>query len=134
MESVDLSILAVVVAAVFGIGLGFLWYAPFLFGSRWARLIGLDPNAMSGMGPSMGLIVLGGIISTLALAIIVAWSEADTELNGAVVGLLVAIGFLATTAFNLVVFEKRPWELYLINNGYYVVSYAIQGAILVGLA
>lgn len=46
----------------------------------------------------------------------------------ATIGLLAAIGFIATSMGSLSLFEQRSSTLYLISNGYYLVSLMIIGA------
>lgn len=64
------------------------------------------------------------------MAAFVSWSGATSVGEGAFIGVIVAVGFLATTAVNMVLFERRSLELYFINTGYSLISLAVQGGIL----
>ena len=130
MESVDINVLAVAVAAIFAFGLGSLWYSPVMFGKAWARLIGRGDDMGSIGARHIITLIIIALVSATALAAFVSWSSAANAGEGAIVGIIVALAFQATYAVNMVLFERRPLELFFINNGYGVVSFAVQGGIL----
>ena len=134
MDSVDINVLAVIVAAVFAFGLGSLWYSPVMFGKPWARLTG-QGESMGSPGPRQIItLIIIALISATALAAFVSWAGASNAGEGALIGIIVALAFQATAAIHLVLFEHRSLELYFINNGYAVLSFAVQGAILASWA
>jgi hypothetical protein len=45
-------------------------------------------------------------------------------------GFWIWLGFIATSQINSVIWDGRPVKLYLINVGYYLVSYLAMGSIL----
>ena len=127
--------LAVLVAAVAYFMLGALWYSKALFGNKWIQLAKIDmsdPNVKKGMG--------GMMISTLVLILIVCFSleELIVKFNflqeiglGIKLGLLTGLGF-ATTAVSInYVYERKPTNLYLINNGYHLLGHVVAASILV---
>ena len=125
--------LAVLVGAVIFMVLGALWYSPMLFANRWMAALGRDPAEMmaqGGMVQAYGLTFVGALISVLALAQVVMWSGASSITDGVVMGLVVAIGFVATASLGGVIFERRPKDVYLINLGYNLVAMMIVGALL----
>ena len=73
----------------------------------------------------------GGVMS-YALARIVRWAEVDDLWNGALVGLLVWVGFVATVLAVTNYFGGRPRALWFINAGYQLVALLIMGGILGG--
>ena len=127
--------LAVLVAAVAYFMLGALWYSKALFGNKWIQLAKIDmsdPNVKKGMG--------GMMISTLVLILIVCFSleVLIVKFNflqeiglGIKLGLLTGLGF-ATTAVSInYVYERKPTNLYLINNGYHLLGHVVAASILV---
>ena len=44
MHFYDLNLLAVLVAAISTMVVGFLWYSPIMFAKPWMALMGYDPN------------------------------------------------------------------------------------------
>jgi len=55
---------------------------------------------------------------------------ANSWAQGAAVGFFNWLGFVAVATLGSVTFEKRPLQLYLINNGYLLLALLIMGAVL----
>ena len=99
MNAVQVNIWAVLVATVANVVVGSLWYSLRGLGKPWMALIGKTPEQIeAGYKPSMMVwTVISALVSNLILAIIVAWSGANTLLEGVVVGLTVGIGIAFVT-------------------------------------
>lgn len=126
--------LAILVAAIATMVLGFLWYGP-LFGKPWMKLAGLTTEKISemkkkGMTKTYMVSMLASLIMAYVLSFFVSSVGADTAVAGTVVGLWVWVGFVATTMINDVLFLNKSVNLYSINTGYQLVSLLIMGAIL----
>ncbi|MEK9146565.1 MAG: DUF1761 domain-containing protein [Patescibacteria group bacterium] len=126
--------LAVVVAAVASMAIGFAWYSMPVFGKPWVKLLGLTQEALKKsqkeMGPKYGIMVLASLLMAFVLAVLVKLAWSQTAIGGAKVGALAWLGFVATVGLNSFVFENKPFQLYLINVAYYLVSLVVMGAIL----
>lgn len=127
--------LAVLVAAVAYFMLGALWYSKVLFGTKWARLVKLDtgnPDLKKGMGGMMVSTFVLTLIICFALEILIIKFNFLQEISyGIKLGLLTGLAF-ATTAVSInYVYENKPANLYLINNGYHVLGHVIAASILV---
>lgn len=122
---------AVIVAAVAGIVIGFIWYAPPVFGRRWARASGIE---LPQPGQVQPMTYVGAIVAALLTAYVLAvLSEAmgvATLADGALVGVVVWLGFVATYLASGVFFERRSTEWWVLNAGQAVVSLAVMGAII----
>mgnify|MGYP001611288200 CR=1 FL=1 len=131
---VSINYLAVLIAAIASMVIGFLWYGP-LFGKKWMQLMNFDKKKIDeakkkGMGKIYALAFLTTLIMSYVLAHFVDYVEAKTIADGIVLGFWVWIGFLATTQIGSVLWEGKPVKLYLINTLHYLVSLAVNGAIL----
>jgi hypothetical protein len=118
---------AVLIAGVAGTLIGTLWYSPVVFGKVWMKLLGIS-------GPkSVARSYILGLISTIvlgyALAVVVALAGAAGVFSGALVGVLAWFGFAATVGLAPVLWEGRPFTVYLIDMGYYLIIFAVMGAI-----
>lgn len=127
--------LAVLVATVAYFMLGALWYSKALFGTVWARLVKLDmnnPDLKKGMGGMMASTFVLMFIVTFGLEVlIVKIGFAQDFMYGIKLGLITGLAF-ATTAVSInYVYERRPSNLYLINNGYHVIGHVLVATILV---
>jgi len=127
--------LAIIVATLAYFMLGAIWYSKLLFGEKWAQLINLDtshPEAKKGMGKMMAGSFLLMFITAVGLAILVVkFNFTDSYLYGLKLGLLTGFCFASTSVGVNYVYEKKPFSLYLINNGYHILGHILTAVILV---
>jgi len=126
--------IAILVAAVAYFLLGALWYSV-LFGKKWAQLVKLDtsnPDLKKGMGGMMVSTFVLILIVCFGLEVLIVKFNFLQEISyGIKLGLLTGLAF-ATTAVSInYVYENKPTNLYLINNGYHVLGHVIAASILV---
>ena len=130
----DISWLAVALAALAAFFLGYLWYTV-LFVKPWQRLIGMGEKGTGAASttetPALGRLLLGSLILEIVAAVILAWHLGTgagwmTGLTtGALLGVVVALAF----GINYL-FEGKPLGLWLINGSYNVVVFAAMGVII----
>jgi hypothetical protein len=137
MHVMGVNLLAVMVAAIATMVVGFLWYSPFLFAKPWMVLMGYDPNDKAGLeqmrksaGKSYGISFLASLLSAFVLGKIIVITTVDSSLYGMKIGFAIWLGFVATVQLTEVLFAKKPAKLFLINTGYQMVCYLVMGAIL----
>jgi Protein of unknown function (DUF1761) len=133
-----LNLLAVLVAAIATMVVGFLWYSPILFAKPWMRAMGYDPNdrlKTQEMQKSAGPAYLWSFVASLVSAFILATLLHALEVQSLGIALLVAshvwLGFVATVQLTGALFMKQSMKLFAINTGYQLVCYLAMGAILV---
>ena len=131
MEFGDLNYLAIFVAALIPMALGALWYSPLLFARPWMRAVGKTEEDVRG-GARIGYLVaaVSSLVMAAVLALVLKSCGTDSLAEGALIGLVVGIGFVATTTAVNSVFAARPRELFLIDTGYHVLSLVLVGALL----
>ena len=92
VPAVSINYLAVFVATVAAMALGFLWYGP-LFGSQWKKLMGFTDKTMKQMKMTPVQSMIGGFVSTLIMSYILAhfvdYTQAATFVDGAIAGMMV---------------------------------------------
>ena len=132
-----LNLLAILVAGVSTMVVGFLWYSPLLFAKPWVREMGYDLNDKAkmeemrkGAGPAYAGSFVAGLISAFTLALFLHWSRAEDLHYGLMVGFHVWLGFVATVQFTGALFMKQSMKLFAINTGYQLVCYLVMSAIL----
>jgi hypothetical protein len=127
----EVSWIAVLVAGLAAVVVGWLWYAPFLFGNLWMRLLGKTKEQVEKDFHPLK-IVWAFLLSCAAasfLATFMSWLTTGGALRGAYLGFYAALGFSATTFAVNDVFEGRPFTLWLVNACYHVVVLVVMGAI-----
>jgi hypothetical protein len=132
-----INFVAVFVAAIATMVLGFLWYSPILFATPWMRLMGYDPNdkaklaeMQKGAGKTYGVAFIASLVSAIVLAKIIDISSVNTILYGMKIGFAMWLGFVATVQLTGALFSKQPIKLFLINTGYQLICFLAMGAIL----
>jgi uncharacterized membrane protein YedE/YeeE len=129
--SVPINYLAVVVAALANYIIGAIWYAA-LFRKAWTRLSGNAEMKVSVL--SVVLALIGALLTSFILdhALVFANSYLKTSgvAGGLMVGFLNWLGFIAPVTIGVVIYEKKPWLLWFLNNGYWLLSLLVMGVIL----
>ena len=138
MHMHSLNLLAIFVAAVVTMILGFLWYSPLLFAKAWTREMGYDINDKAKMdemresaGPAYAGSFVASLISAFTLALILHGMRADSLHFGLMASFHIWLGFIATVQFTGALFAKQSMKLFAINTGYQLVCFLAMGAILV---
>jgi hypothetical protein len=134
---VPINFWAVIVVAIINMVVGFLWYGP-LFSKPWARMMGVNQNMGQGknMTFSYVLMFIGALFMSYVLAHGIYFGSAFTGMYGVMAGITGAfwywLGFIAPVTLGVVLWEGKPWKLWFINAGYYLVFFIIAGAIFGG--
>jgi hypothetical protein len=135
LDFVGVSWIAVIAATVAGIVVGFVWYAPQVFGRRWATAAGIELPQPGQVQPTtyVAAIVIA-LVTAYVLTVLISGVGATKLVDGAIVGFLAWLGFVAPWLGSGVFFERRPTEWWLINAGQALVSLVVMGAIIGYLA
>jgi Protein of unknown function (DUF1761) len=130
MQHFAINYWALVIATGVKIFIGMVWYSPLLFGKQWSKLVNCAPDEMKARMPKL---LAGDFVSTFIMAFVlvhaVHYAGASSASLGAAVGFFNWLGFVVVTSFALTAYEKRPWRLFLINNGFQLLSLLAMGAI-----
>ena len=127
--------LAVFLAAVAAMATGFLWYSPFLFGKAWVTLRGMtDQNfqqaKQKGMAKTYFMAFVNSLVMAFVLACILYLTAVPTVLDALLVGLMLWAGFVMTVLLGSVLWDGRPFKLYLINAGHYLLVMIVMSIII----
>ena len=133
IKMVNVNHFAVLLAAIAAYVVGFLWYGP-IFGKKWMALMGFtekDKEKVKQKG--MVKMYAGSFLTTLVMAYVLAifiGFMGYYPTAGIQVGVVTWLGLIATTMLGKVFWESKPWALYVLDAGHYLVTLAIMGAIL----
>ncbi len=125
--------LTVVVAAVAYFALGAIWYSKVMFAKKWLSLTKIDaanPDATKNMGVIMGASFLIILVTSIGLAILVAYLHLAGFSQGIKLGALTGLCIGASSISNSYLYEKRPTGLHFINGGYTLLGNIIVAVIL----
>ena len=118
----------VIVAALVTIAVGAAWYSPAGFGKTWMKLAGV--KKMGDGAVSYLWNAAAALVQAFLLANLVRDLGSTTVHDGLLLGFIVWLGFVAATTIGDVVFGNRPWKLWQINAGYWLVVLLINGWLL----
>ncbi len=125
---------AVIVAAVAAMIVGGIWYSPMLFGNAWMRELGMKMTDMKKMQAKMAIAYLGGFIGALVMVLVlemlVKWLSIGTFTQGAILGLVLWVGFSVPHHWMRKNFEGGSMKLFMIAAGHDFVAFAILCGIL----
>lgn len=155
----ELNILAIVVASIVPMVVGFVWYNPKVLGTAWMKASGMtEEKIKSGnmaviFGVSLLLSFLlafsvnGMVIHQVAAGQLV-YPNMDAETykafinefgdahrnfrHGALHGAIAGIFVVLPILGTNALFERKGWKYILVNVGYWTLTLAIMGAILCG--
>jgi len=132
---VPVNYLAVAIATVAAMIVGWLWYGP-VFGKPWRRLSGLDTKKQ----PSPAVIYPITLVATFVSAYVLSYVTSltflhfgtDLVLRAVLTAVFLWLGWSAARALIVTLFEARPVKLFLINTGHNLVV-ALVMAVIIGV-
>lgn len=156
----EFNFLALIVAALSTLVIGFIWYNPKVFGTIWMKESGLTEEKMK--GANMAVIFILAIFFAFLIAIVLQFltihqtgafsmigggGALDVKLSygafmadygtafrtfkhGALHGLLTGIFFVFPLIATNALFERKSWKYTFINSGYWTVCFIIMGGII----
>ncbi|MBW7956080.1 DUF1761 domain-containing protein [Patescibacteria group bacterium] len=134
----QVNFLAVVLAGIVSMVVGFLWYSPVLFAKPWMKLMGYTTKSMKESQQEMGKLYLLSFVATLLTAFVLSHVMALSDnyyqypklMTGITTAFWMWIGFIAPTQMTEVIFGKKSWSLFAINTGYQLASVMAMSVIL----
>ena len=125
----NMNIFAVLVAALSSFMLGGLWYSNAVLGRAWRREAGDMREGGAGHPAKVfGVSFLHALVAAFTYAWLV--PAADDAASAVGQGLLVGVGFVATSFGINYQFAGRSAKLWLIDGGYHAVQFTLYGLIL----
>jgi hypothetical protein len=133
--SIDPMWIGVCASAIFAVVIGAVWYHPRVFGSAWARLSGLSPETIEKGRKRMPIMACVGFLAALLIAYVMsyvsfAWGF-TTSLGALMLGFWCWAGFVAPVMLGTVLWEQKPFKLYMINVMYWFVAFLVMAQCIV---
>ena len=132
-------LIAILIAGIVNLALGFLWYSPYLFQKRWLAAMGQNQGDIQAPPIQYFTNLILTFLSALVLGFFLLIASIDFsngfQLNGLIDGLIISIlvwaGFVLTTNYSSVIFEKIPINAYIIYCSYQLVAFILLGILIV---
>lgn len=132
---VSVNYLAILVAAVVSMAVGFLWYSKIFFGKPWTKLMGYTEEGIKKAQKEMGKMYIlsfaAALITAYILSHVMVLSENFYDYSREATGLSTAfwmwLGFIMPVQLTGEIFGGKKWTLFAINTGYQLVSILAMG-------
>lgn len=117
--------LSVLGAAVVGMAVGFVWYSDFLFVKKWMELSKISPKDVqqSDMMVSTGLGF--GVTLMISFGLAFLYHYFGASLAASFMALEFIILFVAVESLGMLIWERKPLTLYLINIGHKAITWSV---------
>src|SRR3989344_6144047 len=116
----------ILVCAIASMAVGFIWYAPPVFGNMWMKWTGLDPKKMESGKKKMPVMMIVQFIFAVVLATIMSMMLTETAVatvtEGLSLGFWLWLGFVTTVLIGSVLWEGKPVKLFVLNSAYHLVN------------
>ncbi len=129
--------LAVLLAFVASMAIGFVWYMPAVLGNRWMAAIGKTEDDLKNMSGGAGIwlpMMVAAALTAILLAVLIARLGLDNALAGSLFALVMGLVFRAGGHVIHNGFAGRPAAVTLIDSGHDLVAMAVSGAIIGGMS
>jgi hypothetical protein len=125
--------LALLVVSIIGFVFGGLWFSPALFVKPWMAEVKMTPESAkaAGWGPQRMVLAFAlTLVSTSALAVLVAAHHTSSPVKGAELGFFVGAGLVASRQATTALFELRTIRYFMIVSGHDIAQFTLMGTIL----
>lgn len=134
---VDVNYAAIIASAFAALVIGALWYGP-LFGKPWMTMMGFTPESVKSMKMGPMTAMVGGFVAFLLTAFVLAhhlvFAGAYLGTEGYELALMsgfwIWLGFYVPVTAGVVLWEGKPWKLFVLNAAYYLVTILVAAIIL----
>jgi hypothetical protein len=135
MSFYHVNMIGVFFSAVAAFVIGMAWYSPLLFAKPWMKFMGFSPESCkegkAGMFPAMvTAFVLSGLM-VFVFGYFIVRTHSHSLPDAARKAVLLWGGFVVPVMAGSVIWEKKPFGLFLINAGHYLAVLLAAGFILV---
>lgn len=133
----ELNFIGIFVAAIVGFVTGMLWFSPYVFGKQWMALahIKQDPHFNSKrMAGTMMVAFLSQLVMAYVLSVALFFLGGYDIVSGISVAFWMWLGFVATIQLGMILWEQKPFKLYAIISGGWLVTMMLMSVALVLLA
>lgn len=125
------NVVAIIVAVIVNMAVGFLWYSPIILGKPWMKERGFTKEKMKSMqkeaAKSYGMSAIAALLMAYVLYHVMALSfntyNYSAVQTGLTSGFFMWLGFVMPTQFTTTIFsDKKNWTLFGIDTGYQLVA------------
>ncbi|QDG67741.1 DUF1761 domain-containing protein [Pseudarthrobacter sp. NIBRBAC000502772] len=125
--------LAVALAFVLSMAIGFVWYLPAVLGKRWMAAIGKTEEDLKNISGGAGIwvpMMVTAALTAVLLAVLISKLGLDNAAAGGLFALVLGLVFRAGGHVTHNGFAGRPTTVTLIDSGHDLLAMTVAGAII----
>ncbi len=123
-----INVISVILSAVAAMVIGFLWYGP-LFAKAWMAEVKMTMDEMKGGNMGYMVTTVAALVMGTVTSLLVHFLGVTDIVNGAFLGLLVAVGYVGTAFLTTYMFSHKSMRLYMIDAGYQILIITLAAII-----
>ena len=136
--NIEVNYLAIIVAGIASMAVGFLWYGPILFGKPWMKMMGYTEESMKKaqkeMGKTYTISFVLSLVTAYVLSHVMVLSQNFFHYSMLSTGLMTAfwmwLGFVMPVQATDTLFGGKRKKLVAINAGYQLASLLVMGVVI----
>jgi len=128
MEQIDY--LAVIIAAVLYMLIGFVWYSKYFFSREWERMAGIHAKERKDNKWPLFWECVVALVTAYALAFFENAYGVTTVADGVFTGFCVWLGFVVTTQLSSAVWLRSHPKMFFIDAGGRLISFLVMGGVI----
>ncbi len=132
----DIPFISIFVVAIIQMGLGMLWYGPFLFGKKWMEFMGVagkSETELKAMQKDAQVLYIIQFLLSLLINTALAYAVSRGLVRGPVTAFAIWFGFIMPIQASAVLWDnlskRGKWQKFLIMTGYQLISLLVAGLI-----
>jgi hypothetical protein len=119
----------ILTAALINVVLGMIWYSKFAFGDKWSALV--KKKRTDKPDPTDFILAFAAAVAmSVILQGVMTATAGGKAINGALIASMLWLGIMVPVFMANYLWENKSLNLIVINGAYWLVSIAIQGALL----
>ena len=122
--------IAIVIAAILNMAIGYVWYSRWLFGPAWLKLSDMTEKKAKPSGVTIALACIVSLIIAYFLDFFQRQLGISTVSDGMFFGFCAWLGFVATAQIASVLWCKKPWKLFIINTGCKLLTFLVMSGVI----
>ena len=131
MSILGVGAVGLIVAVLAIMGVGSLWYSPFMFGSLWMKLKGNQAeHEKTEQSKAIGIFLIGAVLMSLVLGVLLHSMEAKTVLEALMLAFFMWLGLIVPVLLNDVAFGGRSLALFCLDAAHLLVSVGLASIVL----
>ncbi|HEY4515123.1 MAG TPA: DUF1761 domain-containing protein [Candidatus Paceibacterota bacterium] len=132
--NIEINYWMVLLVGFVSVMLGAFWYSPKGFGKTWMAATGMTMGGSDidkkSINKKYAITFLASLLGAYVMAHLVGITQLVTFWQGVQLGFWIWIGFIVPSMLGPMLWERKTWNYFIVNTGYYLVLFMLSAGIL----